>query len=261
MSQEKLQMKGLYKDSTSKYAIGYFYHFYANGKLQSVGRYEDNKRQGLWLSYHSNGYIKDSTVYDYGEARGIALRWHNNGFMSDSISYNADGTAVSVSWFDDGSLSSAGRLNYVNQPNGKWQFFHQNGKLSSLETYDNGKLVEKNYFDEKGDLMSDNTDKSHGAEFIGGIPKWMDYLKSKLYFPPGYKIVNGDKALMVVEFTIDEKGNVKDVDIPVPFHDVLNNVVVGILKKSAKWNPAMNHNRKVSYMHKQAITFNAPEER
>lgn len=255
LAEKRLQMKGLYKDSACKISNGYFYFFHAHGILESRGPYNDNKKDGLWLGYHPNGFMSDSTVYDSGKRTGISLQWYNNGFLSDSTVYKADGTAISVSWFDDGTVSSAGRLNFLQSYHGKWQFFHRNGKLSATEIYDNGKLVDRKYFAEDSSPITDTADNSSKAVFPGGIPAWTKFLEKKLYFPNNYQIVNGDKAVVVVVFTVDENGDVKDVKLQTPFHPAFDDIAVSIIKKSPKWLPAISHNRKVPYKHTQTINF------
>ena len=252
----KLQMKGLYKDSTCKISNGHFYFFHANGLIESTGQYKDNKKEGLWLSYHPNGLMSDSTVYnDFGERSGTSLQWHNTGYLSDSTVYSPDGLSVSVSWFDNGNISSAGHLNLVQAYHGKWQFFHRNGKLSAVEIYNNGKLTDRKYFTEDGSPMTDTTDKTKAATFPGGIPEWMKYLEKKLVFPYNYQIVNGDRATVVVEFTVNENGDVKDVNIRTPFHPAFDNIALNVFNNAPKWIPAINHNRKVKYNHRQTVTF------
>jgi antitoxin component YwqK of YwqJK toxin-antitoxin module len=207
--QQRLQMQGLYKDSTCNYAIGHFYYYHANGNLQSIGKYEDNNKQGLWLGYYADGQRKDSTVYIVGEITGTSLKWHNNGLLSDSVTHSSDGTGTSVSWFDNGNLSSTGSLIYINQLNDKWTFFHPTGKVSAFETYRDGLLTEKNYFDENGNILPGTEAKSHNAEFAGGISAWSRYIGMNARYPPGYGITNSNKVIIVAEFTIDEEGNVK----------------------------------------------------
>jgi TonB family protein len=255
LREKKVQMIGKYKDSACKISDGYFYFFHANGLLQSTGRYLNNKKNGLWIGVHPNGAMSDSTMYDEGEPTGTSIQWHSNGYISDSTVYKDDGTAVAVSWFDDGGVSSAGRLN-MNKYHGKWQFFHRNGKLSASEIYDNGKLVDRKYFSEDGTAMSDTTDKTNPPTFQGGIPGWIKYLEKKLYFPANYQIVNGDKAVVVINFTIDETGAIKDVSVQTPFHRAFDDIALLVVKGAPKWIPAMNHNRKVKYQHTQAVTFN-----
>ncbi|MEO8172746.1 MAG: energy transducer TonB [Sediminibacterium sp.] len=255
---KKLQMVGKYKDMNCKVQDGYFYYFYPDGILQMKGQYVNNKKEGLWISLHPNGFMSDSTVYDSNEKVGISLQWHNNGQLSDSTNYKEDGTAVAVSWFDNGGISSAGRLNMINHYNGKWQFYHKNGKLSATEIYDNGKLVDYKYFSENGAERTDSAGSRKAAAFRGGTDAWMTYLGRNLYFPSGYKIQNDDKAVLIVEFIVDEEGNVKDTRLEAPLHPIFDDVVLRAFKKSPKWIPAMDHNRKVKFTHRQSVTFKAP---
>ena len=255
LREKKLQMKGKYEDSACKISDGYFYFFHANGVLQSTGRYVKNKKDGLWIGFHPNQAMSDSTVYDNGEKTGTSLQWYNNGYISDSTVIREDGSSIAVSWFDDGSVSSAGRLNMLNKYHGKWQFFHLNGKLSAEEIYENGKLVDRKYFSEDGTRMTDTTDKTVSAIFPGGIKNWMKYLEKNLYFPDNYKIVNGDKAFVGMSFTIDENGKVTDVNVDTPFHPAFDEIALRVIKSSAKWIPAMDHNRRVKFHHRQAVGF------
>lgn len=255
LAEKKLQMKGLYKDSATSIGHGRFYFFHPNGILQSTGNYENGKKQGVWFGFYPNGFMRDSTEYDHGNARGTSLQWHNNGFLSDSAVYNEDGSTISVSWFDDGSVSSAGHLNALGKPQGKWQYFHTNGKLSASEAYDNGRLVDRKYFSEAGSPMADTTDRSKSAEFTGGIPAWTKYLGRKIYFPPNYQIINGDKAVVVIEFTVTENGEIADVTLKTPFHKAFDDIALMAVKGAPKWKPAMDHNRRVKISHRQAINF------
>jgi TonB family protein len=258
--EKKLQMKGLYKDSDCKFATGQFIFFHANGNLQTIGKYTDNKKEGLWISFYENGNMRDSTVYEAGKPAGISIQWHSNGYMSDSTFYRPDGTAVKVGWFPDGTVSEAGYLTADMKLHGKWQFFHANGKLSAAETFNAGKLVDRQYYAEDGTLMSDTTDHTRPAEFPGGIPAWMKYLERNLFFPPGYEIINGDKAAVVVEFTVDKEGKATDVRIATPFHPAFDAIALRTFKNSPVWKPAINHNRKVSYSHRQAVYFSQTRE-
>ena len=250
-----IQMIGLYKDSSSKVMNGMFRFYYPNKILSSTGRYIDNKKDGLWLGWHDNGFIKDSTEYDAGEQVGSALHWYKNGFMQDSIVHRPDGSSVSVSWFDDGTLSAAGRNNMFNAYNGKWQFFHRNGQLSAEEVYDNGRLLSRKYFSENGVPQADTTDRSAPATFPGGLDKWLRYLENHLYWPRNYQLLNGDKAWIGTEFIIDENGNLKDINITVPFETAFNDIVINTLKSSPKWIPAVSHNRKIAFLHRQSLGF------
>jgi antitoxin component YwqK of YwqJK toxin-antitoxin module len=107
--ENKLQMKGAYKDSACKIAEGMFHYFHANGNLLSKGEYKSGKKEGLWLSYHSNMMMSDSAFYSKGQLIGIRQQWYANGYPMDSSVYDSDGKGVHINWFDNGNPASAGR--------------------------------------------------------------------------------------------------------------------------------------------------------
>jgi len=255
LPKKSLQMKGLYLDSAKKIMNGYFYFFYPNGQLSSAGVSKDGKKQGTWLSFHPNGFMSDSTVYDEsGRPTGISLQWHSNGYVSDSTSYTGFG-AVQVSWFDNGNVSSAGRVDTANHQIGKWQYFHRNGKLSASEVYDGGVPVSVNYFDEAGAPVADTSGRNRDPQFAGGVAGWLKYLGNHLYWPANYTLVNGDLAGVGVRFRVDEEGAVKDVFITVPFDEAFNDIVIRTIRNSPKWQPALSHNRRVAFQHRQIVNF------
>ncbi|MBL0355668.1 MAG: energy transducer TonB [Chitinophagaceae bacterium] len=247
----RLQMKGSYKDHDCKIKHGSFNYFHSNGNLSSAGLYLNNKKQGLWLSYHINGMMRDSTVYDAERPMGTGLGWHANGVMSDSNVYNPDGSAVKVDWFDNGQLSSAGRT-VNNKQQGKWQYFSSNGNLCARELFDTGKLVSRVYFNEDGSAISDTASRDREAVCK---KNWQLYLQNNLYFPANLKIVNSDQATVVVNFTIDEDGKIKDAYVSSSFHFHIDQIALDVLKNGPGWIPAIDHNRKVKAYRRQPMTF------
>ncbi len=254
LPKRSLQMKGLYKDSACLFKHGQFYYLYDDGKPELIGNYSDNKKDGLWLGYHPNGMIRDSTHYDSGEIVGASVQWYSSGFISDSTNYGANG-AVQISWYEDGKPSAAGRLNYLNMPTGKWKYYHPNGQVSAEELFEMGRLKDKIYYTEEGLPLSDTTDRTRAAQFKGGVSRWTDYLGSHLFWPTGYSLANTDRVEIGVKFRIDENGLVKDVYLFAPFESIFNDIVLRVIRNSPKWEPAIAHNRRVSYQHAQTITF------
>lgn len=254
LATKKIQMTGLYDDSICKVPNGTFYYFYPGGKLQQYGQYTHGKKRGLWLQFHTNGMMADSTFFEDGHPMGISMGWHDNGFVSDSSNWNNAGDGVSVSWFDNGNISSAGYYTAWDKRRGKWQFFHNNGKISSYEVYDNGKPISKDCFDENG-KKSASCLADTSAQFHGGNKAWQEYLSRKLYFPPGYKFTNTDAATVVISFVIDEDGNVKAAYVYMPLFREFDQVALDVIKKSPRWIPAIEHNRKIKYHFSQPIIY------
>jgi hypothetical protein len=169
--------------------------------------------------------------------------------------WNADGSGVGIRWFDNGSVSSAGLYASDRKANGKWQFFHKNGKPAAIEIYNDGALVNKQYFDENGNNIPDTANKDHIAEFPGGNNAWLKYLQKHLYFPDQYQIKNSDHAVVVVTFTVDEDGNVIEAEASTPFYPAFDRIAENVVRKSPKWLPAINHNRRVKDRFTQAVIF------
>jgi antitoxin component YwqK of YwqJK toxin-antitoxin module len=249
-----LQMDGTFEDSACKKPNGQFRYYHSNGRLAQKCRYVHGKLQGLLLSYHYNGIINDSINFSKGHRIGTSYGWFENGYPSDSAVWNADGSGEEFGWFNNGIPSYAGKYGPREKKEDKWTYYHRNGKPSAVESYKEGVLIDKQYFDEEGNA-TDTVNKDRPAMFPRGPKAWQKYLKNQLYFPPQYKLVNGDKAIVVVEAIIDEEGNVGDVNVSVPFHPAFDKIAIEVVKNSRQWEPSIQHNRKVRYKIKQPVAF------
>lgn len=251
-----LQMQGYYKDVDCKIETGEFTWYHSNGYLKMKGKYVNGKKSGTWLSYHENGMMSDSVFYDeHGWIVGTSLGWHENGIMADSTVINPDGSGVAVFWWENGNPSAAGLYSAGKKMNGRWQYFHSNGQLASIETYSNDKLINKEYYNENGKKQEDTTNRDQQANFPGGLQAWQRYLKKNLYFPSQYKLVNGDQAIVMVRFAVEEDGSISDVSVTIPLHPDFDKLALDVIKRSPKWLPAISHNRKIKEYHEQPVTF------
>ena len=256
IAQKRFQMDGYYEDKECKIKNGNFHYFYGNEKLESGGRYIHDKKEGLWLSYHYNGMMSDSSHYWNGNKVGTSIGWFPNGFIKDSIVLDSTGKGVYVSWFDNGSPSCAGRYSEGQKQDGRWKYFHKNGNLSDIETYKEGKLLDKKYFDETGASVEDTTTKEIEAAFPTGPKGWQKFLFKHIYFPDQYKIVNADKAVIIVDFEITEEGNIENAYMSTPFYPEFDKIALAAVNKSPKWIPALQNNRHVKYRARQQVTYN-----
>jgi antitoxin component YwqK of YwqJK toxin-antitoxin module len=178
--EKKLYMFGTYLDSNCKREHGRFYYKYPSGQLETIGEFNDHKKQGVWLAFHPNGVMADSSVWKNGKKIGTSLSWYENGFVQDSSIYNEDESGISVTWFDNGNPASAGRYAAGRKMNGKWQFFHYNGKLSCVEKYDTGKLFQREFYDESGSPVTDTANKNQKFSFAGNEKSWSDFLAKNI---------------------------------------------------------------------------------
>jgi len=254
MSNSKPEMTALYADSTCKILNGRMVYFFPDGKVKSYSQKVMNRLEGLYLAFHYNGMIADSAMYHNGRFVGNKYSWHENGVISDSISHLNDSVDVAVNWFETGAPASAGYFLHGKQ-HGKWQYFHRSGKVAARESYENGKLVSAEYFNEDGSVQTDTASTHRNAVFQGGIEDWQRYLGKHLYWPTHLRFANDGKGVVVVEMSIDENGKVQSANVAVPFHPDFDRIALRVLKDSPTWRPAMAHNRRVWTTFRQPVTF------
>ncbi len=255
ISTKKLQMVGLYEDQDDVIRNGTFYWFYSNGVLASTGKYKHGKKTGLWMDYFPDRAIKDSMNYKDGHPIGVSLGWYNTGAARDSLNVSENGNGVYVSWFDNGNPSSAGRYVNFDKQEGKWQYFHKNGNISSLEIYRMDTLIDKNYFDENGNPMSDTTSTDREVQFAGGEQAWQKYFEKNVYYPSGIKFIKGSHAEVTITATVNEDGKIIDYRVSLPLTPPFDKAALGLFDHSPLWLPAISHNRKVYGIVVRTVNF------
>lgn len=91
---------------------------------------------GNWVYYFDNGQVK---CYGDYNSKGVKIgKWvkhFSNGEMDSVGSYNLNGSSRKIDLWQEfyrtGSLKSKGKYSELGQKTGFWEFYHQNGELSS----------------------------------------------------------------------------------------------------------------------------------
>jgi len=91
------------------------------------------------------------------------------------------------------------------------------------------------------------------SKYPGGIPAWSAFLYRKLVYPQ-QAIDDGKQGTVIVRFIVDKEGNVSDVEA-VSGPEELRASAVSVIKKSGRWEPAIQNGRKVKSYKSQPITF------
>jgi protein TonB len=93
------------------------------------------------------------------------------------------------------------------------------------------------------------------SNYPGGPSAWMRYLNKTFQYPTEAQ-ENEIQGTVVVQFIVDKDGNVSDVEaVSGPTNGGLRAEAVRVIKKSGKWEPAVQNGRKVKSYKKQPITF------
>jgi antitoxin component YwqK of YwqJK toxin-antitoxin module len=251
-----MYMKGSYKDKAGKIEHGAFKWFYANGILQAHGDYVNGLKEGTWIRYNEAGEMADSVYYERGKQKGVGLRWHKNGFLADSTNFDGVGNGVIVQWYEDGTPGAAGYYSSDTVKKGRWQYFHENGKIKATEDYVNGERVALNCFDDKGNKLDTSACSLREAEFPGGISAWKEFIIKRLR--PDVPVKNKapvGQYTVYVQFIIDTDGSVSDIKPLTKFGYGMEEEVVRFIKSSPRWIPAQLYGKKVKAYRRQPITF------
>ena len=186
-------------------------------------------------------------AYILGNQIGTSLSWCPNSYLSDSIYSNDDGSGFSVSWFDNGSISSRGKYSVGHKQDGLWKYYHINGKNSFLETYFDSKLIDRKYFDEEGIPMNDKINHDRQTRFSDNYNDWSKYLDKKIYYPFNEEIIHGVSVIIIVNFNVNEDGMVENVYTSTTFSEKFDRESENAIKESPQWDAAIEHNRKVKF--------------
>ena len=123
----------LKEEQNNKYGKlnGYYKSYYANGELKNEGYYKNNQRKGFWKFYYENGNVEKKVNYKYGKLRGYFRSYYNNG-----------------------KLESEGNFIDIEEKDGLWTFYNEDGKLQAQHLYKDKILILKKMYD-KSDGDSD----------------------------------------------------------------------------------------------------------
>jgi Gram-negative bacterial TonB protein C-terminal len=91
--------------------------------------------------------------------------------------------------------------------------------------------------------------------FNGGTEKWKKFLLRNLQFPPNYSLVNTSVVTVVIFAIIDQDGKVIAPFVDTPFNPSFDEEALRVIKKSPKWLPKIDHNRRVMAFIRQPISF------
>jgi antitoxin component YwqK of YwqJK toxin-antitoxin module len=100
--------------------------WFANGKQQFEGSYQNGKKSGSFTYWHENGQIAATGEYKEDRAEGIWVWWHKNGQKS------------AVGRYQNGTLI------------GEWKWWNEEGRLTKQHEYDGSESIssqEKDSFD------------------------------------------------------------------------------------------------------------------
>jgi len=96
--------------------------------------------------------------------------------------------------------------------------------------------------------------------YPSGPEGWLRFLNKNLHYPDD-ALNNGIQGVVMVQFIVDEKGNVSNVQaVSGPESGGLREEAVRVIKKSGLWTAAIQNGRQVKSYKRQPITFRSADQ-
>jgi hypothetical protein len=90
------------------------------------------------------------------------------------------------------------------------------------------------------------------AAYPGGKTDWIMYLVRNLVVPEELRGTKFSRSI-VVKFTVDEKGRLRNFEDP--GNDILKKEAIRVVKASGKWKPAYSNSKPIASECERSITF------
>lgn len=254
-----LQMRGAFSDDSMTVEEGKFSYYYRNGTLSEEGSFMHGKRVGLWRSYHKNGGLADSGYFaTNGMPYHKHYQWDSDGNVVSYTEYDPKQTGAGhqTLYFTDSSISTYGRYSPGHLKDSIWTYYHRNGKIAGIETWDSGRWVDFKCFDEEGKPQVECD------TFTPPKPDYnvYEYMGKRMTFPRGFKTAAVEAGvsgmyLVLVQFVVDENGKITAPEILKGYYTELNQEALRVVGKLPPWEPGREHNRRVKVYYKLPVTW------
>jgi TonB family protein len=214
-----------------------------------------------WLDVIWKVSSKDSAIYYRLITKNDGL-WLKQDFFKENNQLQMSGNYIDSAcllktgffvWHrKDGSLADS--ILYKNNIKIEAWYFHENGKKSAYEVFENNKQIKNINWNENGIAIDENyRDTVYESKYA----TWKDYLEAALRMnqPKAYK-KGKISGKLTVEFYIGKDGYIINARvIKSSGYLELDNHAIGIINNSPRWTPARQHGRKVISRKEQPFTY------
>jgi len=244
----------LYKDDALSEMNGIWMTFHPNGMMQDSGNFVDNKREGVFLGWHENGQERINARYKKGHPADSCFRFFEDGQLAELSITDDWGNGIAQEYYPTGKIRLVGKLREGKRED-LWILKREDGTRLMQLAYLQDSITGTQCFNETGtEAMAGTCIYEKPAAFPGGLRAWSLYMSKNLRYP-SKAVDNNIEAIVLVQFIIDKEGKVSEVQALGNADKLLADEAVKLIRKSPKWEPAVQLNKTVIYRHIQAITF------
>lgn len=121
------------------------------------GKYQDNRKTGIWIEYFCNSNMKNKLTFVNGRPDGYAIMYHENGKISEEGNWkNQRWVGNYKLYYENGQVQHEFVFNPSGKRDGAQKYFYDNGQVAIEGNFANGKesgLIKE--FHENGDIKAE----------------------------------------------------------------------------------------------------------
>ncbi len=130
--------------------------YQAEQKIEE-GKYQDNRKTGIWVEYFCNGNMKNKLTFVSGRPDGYAIMYHENGKISEEGNWkNQRWVGNYKLYYENGQVQHEFVFNPTGKREGAQKYFYENGQIAIEGNFANGKesgLIKE--YHENGDIKAE----------------------------------------------------------------------------------------------------------
>lgn len=137
---------------------GYIEELWINGNFKTKGNYRDNVPEGIVETFHENGNPKTIALYKDGRVFRYIKSWFHSGELSSEYIKQPDyKNGVQINYHKTGEVSSRTYFkNGVNADGKSSVSYYQDGTVQYEATHKDGIVINRKYYDRRGNLTQEN---------------------------------------------------------------------------------------------------------
>ncbi|MFC2111871.1 TonB family protein [Bacteroidota bacterium] len=212
--------------------------YFPGGQIQMSGTYKsirpDNK-DGHFIYWHENGKKQMECFYRDNTLHGPLREWYLSGQAESYQEYNGgvlDGEFTS--WREDGSMKLNARY-HGGTKHGNFQSFYPNGQMTRDDYFENDILIEGKCFSAEGESV-EYFPYVLMPKYPGGRSALYKFVEKEISYPQKAK-KGGIEGAVLILFTIDEDGFVRDPRVVNGDRESFNNEALRVVRKFPQWVP------------------------
>lgn len=144
---------------------------YKSEQVVEVGKYINNKKEGIWTAYFPNGKVKTEINFEAGRPKGSYKVFYDNGQVQEQGNWVSNRNVGEFKrYHENGKLQQEFNFDATGKRAGVQKYYHENGQImiegnwnggkesgEQKRYYENGDLKSVQYFDETGKVIPDKT--------------------------------------------------------------------------------------------------------